>query len=153
MRVFEDSVHSALRRLQDYGKRFVGTEQQARQVRSSLQEVLINDEDMAMINADVIAEWASSLLGEDNHMVDTIQSVFDIRNNEIMTLKRAQLKTWMLGFAVSTFVTGLFGINVIISFEESYPAFAQLASGCTVETIGVARVGMRKLAKFRRSQL
>ncbi|OQE32114.1 hypothetical protein PENSTE_c001G03269 [Penicillium steckii] len=176
----EDSVHTALRRLRRQGKRLVNTEQRARQVRSALQEILSNDEDMAMMyltdrraghahlsadhqeveylleaynkNADAIAESANSLIGDVNRTIDTIQSVLDIRRNEIMIFE-AQLEIWMLGFAVSTFVAGLFGMNVINSFEESIPAFTILVSGCMLGTVLIARYGMRRLKKFRRPQL
>lgn len=176
----EDSVHTALRRLRRQGKRLVNTEQRARQVRSALQEILSNDEDMAMMyltdrraghahlsadhqeveylleaynkNVDAIAESANSLIGDVNRTIDTIQSVLDIRRNEIMIFE-AQLEIWMLGFAVSTFVAGLFGMNVINSFEESIPAFTVLVSGCMLGTILIARYGMRRLKKFRRPQL
>lgn len=176
----DDSVHSALRRLRHHGKRLVNTEQRARQVRSALQQVLANDEDMAMMylsdrlagrahlsadhqeveylleayykNADAIAESANALIGDVNRAIDTIQSVLDIRRNEIMMFE-AQLEIWMLGFAASTFVAGLFGMNVINYFEESAPAFAILVSGCMLSTLLIGRYGIRKLRKFRRPQL
>ncbi|KAJ5337251.1 hypothetical protein MYU51_008493 [Penicillium brevicompactum] len=175
----EDIVHSVLRGLQDHGKRLVAIEQRARQVRSALQELLGNDQDMATMylsdyqsgrphtvedhqgveylieayykNTDAIAESASALLGDVNRTTDTIQSILDVRRNQIMIFE-AQLEICMLGFAVSTFVAGLFGMNVVNDFEESTSAFAVLVGACVVGTAMIARYGMWKLNKFRKLQ-
>ncbi|CAG8083328.1 unnamed protein product [Penicillium salamii] len=173
----EDIVHSVLRGLQDHSKRLVGIEQRARQVRSALQELLGNDQDMATMylsdyqggkphsiedhqeveylleayykNTDGIAESANALLGDVNRTTDTIQSILDVRRNQIMIFE-AQLEICMLGFAVSTFVAGLFGMNVVNDFEESASAFAVLVGACVIGTGLIARYGMWKLNKFRK---
>ncbi|CAG8238610.1 unnamed protein product [Penicillium salamii] len=173
----EDIVHSVLRGLQDHSKRLVGIEQRARQVRSALQELLGNDQDMATMylsdcqggkphsiedhqeveylveayykNTDAIAESANALLGDVNRTTDTIQSILDVRRNQIMIFE-AQLEICMLGFAVSTFVAGLFGMNVVNDFEESASAFAVLVGACVIGTGLIARYGMWKLNKFRK---
>lgn len=173
----EDIVHSVLRGLQDHGKRLVGIEQRARQVRSALQELLGNDQDMATMylsdyrsgkphaiedhqgveylveayykNTDAIAESASALLGDVNRTTDTIQSILDVRRNQIMIFE-AQLEICMLGFAVSTFVAGLFGMNVVNDFEEKTSAFAVLVGACVIGTLMITRYGMWKLNKFRK---
>jgi magnesium transporter len=175
----EDLVHSILRRLQDHGKRLVAIEQRARQVRSALRELLANDEDMATMylsarqsgnphaiedhqeveylveayykNTDAIAESASALLADVNRTTDTIQSILDVRRNQIMIFE-AQLEICMLGFAVSTFVAGLFGMNVVNNFEESNSAFAVLVGGCVIGTVLIARFGMWKLNRYRKSR-
>lgn len=173
----EDIVHSVLRRLQDHSKRLVTIEQHARQVRSALHEILVNDQDLATMylsdhqsgnthavedhleveylleayykNTDAIAESASTLLGDVNRSTDTIQSILDVRRNQIMIFE-AQLEICMLGFAVSTFVAGLFGMNVVNEFEENNSAFAILAGVCAVGTIFIARFGMWKLNRYRK---
>ncbi|KAJ5577892.1 Magnesium transporter MRS2/LPE10 [Penicillium hispanicum] len=176
----DDIVRTSLRGLLDNGKRLVTIEQRARQVRSALQELLNNDEDLAAMylsdtrqgkphaiedhqeveylleayykNADAIAESSSVLIRDVNRTADVIQSVLDVRRNQIM-LFEAQLEVWMLGFAVSTFVAGLFGMNVINYFEESASAFAILVGVCMVGTVVLSRYGMWKLKKFRKLQL
>ncbi|KAJ6121718.1 hypothetical protein N7512_004183 [Penicillium capsulatum] len=173
----EDLVHSALGELLENAKQLVVIEQRARQVRSALQEVLNNDEDLACMyltdrqtgkphviedhqeveylleayykNVDAIAESAKSLTGEVNRTARTVQSILDVRRNQIMIFE-AQLEIWMLGFAASTFVAGLYGMNVVNYFEESTSAFAVLITACVTGTVIISRYGMWKLRKFRR---
>ncbi|KAJ6142497.1 Magnesium transporter MRS2/LPE10 [Penicillium samsonianum] len=142
----EDVVYSVLRGLQDHRKRLVAIQQRARQFRSALREILENDEDMATMfltdrqagrphevedhleveylleayykNTDAIAESASALVGDLERTTESIQSILDVRRNQILVFE-AQLEICMLGFAVSTFVAGLFGMNVANFFEET----------------------------------
>lgn len=176
----EDLVHSALGELLENGKRLGVIEQRARQVRSALQELLNNDEDMACMylsdrqagkpriiedhqeveylleayykNVDAIAESAKSLTGEVNRTARAVQSILDVRRNQIMIFE-AQLEIWMLGFAASTFVAGLYGMNVVNYFEDSASAFAVLTAACVAGTVVISRYGMWKLKKFRRLHL
>ncbi|KAJ5915490.1 Magnesium transporter MRS2/LPE10 [Penicillium verhagenii] len=176
----EDTVHLALRDLLEHGKRLITIEQRARQVRSALQELLNNDDDLATMyltdrqagkphavedhqeveylleayykNADAIAESASALVAEVNRTARAIKSILDVRRNQIMIFE-AHLEIWMLGFAVSTFVAGLIGMNVINFMEEIPYAFAWLASGCAIATLLISRVGMWQLRKFRKMRL
>lgn len=173
----EDVVHAVLRGLQDHRKRLVAIEQRARQFRTALRETLEHDEDMAMMylsdrragqphvdedhqeveyllegyykNTDAIAESASALLGDVERTSETIQSILDVRRNQILIFE-AQLEICMLGFAVSTFVAGLFGMNVANFFEESTSAFAILVGACVTGTVVIARHGMWKLNRYRK---
>ena len=176
----EDLVHTALGELLEDGKRLVVIEQRARQVRSALQELLNNDEDLACMylsdrqagkphivedhqeveyileayykNADAIAESAKSLTGNVYRTARTVQSILDVRRNQIMIFE-AQLEIWMLGFAASTFVAGLYGMNVINYFEQSASAFGVLITACVLGTVCISRYGIWKLKKFRRLRL
>lgn len=176
----EDLVHSALGELLESGKRLVVIEQRARQVRSALQELLNNDEDLACMylsdrqagkahivedhqeveylleayykNVDAIAESAKSLTGDVNRTARMVQSILDVRRNQIMIFE-AKLEIWMLGFAASTFVAGLYGMNVVNYFESSASAFAVLTTACVAGTAVISRYGMWKLRKFRRLHL
>ncbi|KAJ5951563.1 Magnesium transporter MRS2/LPE10 [Penicillium vulpinum] len=173
----EDVVHSVLRGLQDNRKRLMAIEQRARQFRSALQEVLEDDEDMAMMflsdrqagrphevedhleveylleayykNTDAIAESATALLGDLERTTETIQSILDVRRNQILIFE-AQLEICMLGFAVSTFVAGLFGMNVANFFEESTSAFVILVGACVMGTVTISKYGLWKLDRFRK---
>jgi magnesium transporter len=173
----EDVVYSVLHDLQDHKKRLMAIEQRARQFRSALREVLDNDEDMATMfltdrhvghahevedhleveylleayykNTDAIAESASALLGDLERTTETIQSILNVRRNQILVFE-AQLEICMLGFAVSTFVAGLFGMNVANFFEESKSAFAILVGACVMGTVTIAKYGLWKLNKFRK---
>ncbi|KAJ5812197.1 Magnesium transporter MRS2/LPE10 [Penicillium riverlandense] len=175
----EEGVHSTLRELLDHRKRLVTIEQRSRQVRSALQELLNNDEDLATMylsdqragkphaiadhqeveylleayykNADAIAESSSALGGNASRTAGAIESMLDVRRNQILILE-AQLEIWMLGLAVPTFVAGLFGMNVINHFEESASAFAVLVSACAIGTTLIARYGMRRLKRVQKMQ-
>ncbi|CAL5873828.1 uncharacterized protein PFLUO_LOCUS8111 [Penicillium psychrofluorescens] len=176
----EEGVHSALRELLEHRKKLVTIEQRARQVRSALQEVLNNDEDLATMylsdqragkphaiadhqeveylleayykNADAIAESSNALGGNASRTAGAIESMLDVRRNQILIFE-AQLEIWTLGFAVPTFVAGLFGMNVINYFEESAPAFAVLVSACAMGTVLIARYGMRRLKRVQKMQI
>ncbi|KAJ5494852.1 Mg2+ transporter protein CorA-like/Zinc transport protein ZntB [Penicillium fimorum] len=173
----EDVVYSVLRGLQDHRKRLVAIEQRAHQFRSALREILENGEDMATMyltdkhegypheaedyleveylleayykNTDAIAQSASALLGDLERTTETIQSILDVRRNQILVFE-AQLEICMLGFAVSIFVAGLFGMNVENFFEESTSAFAILVGACVMETVTIAKYGLWTLNKFRK---
>ena len=175
-----DIVRSSPHGLLDNGKKLQAIEQRARQVRSALQELLNNDEDMASMylsdtrkgkphaiedhqeveylleayykHVDAIAESSNALISDVNRTADAMQSLLDVRRNQIM-LFEAQLEVWMLGFAVSTFVAGLFGMNVINYFEESSSAFAVLVGVCMIGTVILSRYGMWILRRFRRLQI
>ncbi|KAJ5096905.1 Magnesium transporter MRS2/LPE10 [Penicillium angulare] len=176
----EDLAHLTLVELLERGKRVATIEQRARQFRSALQELLNNDEDLALMylsdrqagkphaiadhqeveylleayykNADAIAEAAGALVGEVNRTARATESMLDVRRNQIMVFE-AQLEIWMLGLATSTFVAGLIGMNVVNYMEETPFAFAWLVSGCAVATLLIARFGMLKLKKFRKMHL
>ncbi|KUM57730.1 hypothetical protein ACN42_g9441 [Penicillium freii] len=173
----EDVVYSVLRRLQDHRKRLVGIQQRARQFRSALREILENDEDMATMfltdrqsgqphevedhfaveylleayykSTDAIAESASALLGNLERTTETIQSILAVRRNQILVFE-AQLEICMLGFAVPTFVAGLFGMNVVNFFEVSTSAFVILVGACVIGTVTIAKYGLWKLNTFRK---
>lgn len=176
----EDITSTGPRTLLENGKKLVNIEQRARQMRTALQELLSNDEDLAAMylsdqqagmphaiedhqeveylleayykSHDAIVESARELLSEVHRTQDAILSILDVRRNQIMVFE-AQLEICMLGFAVSTFVVGLYGMNVVNYLEDSPYAFPALVSGCVMGTLLLARVGMVKLQKFRRIQL
>ncbi|KAJ5957935.1 Magnesium transporter MRS2/LPE10 [Penicillium viridicatum] len=173
----DDVVYSVLRRLQDHRKRLVAIQQRVRQFRSALREILENDEDMATMfltdrqsgqphevedhpeveylleayykSTDAIAESASALLGNLERTTETIESILAVRRNQILVFE-AQLEICMLGFAVPTFVVGLFGMNVVNFFEESTSAFVILVGACVIGTVTIAKYGLWKLNKFRK---
>ncbi|KAJ5683599.1 Mg2+ transporter protein CorA-like/Zinc transport protein ZntB [Penicillium macrosclerotiorum] len=176
----QDIASTDPRILLESGKKLMNIAQRARQMRSALQELLNTDEDLAAMyltdrragnhhaiedhqeaeylleayykNNDAVEESAVALFAEIRRTEDAIQSVLDVRRNQIMVFE-AQLEICMLGFAVSTFVAGLYGMNVVNSLEESPFAFAGLVSGCVIGTLIIARYGLRRLRKFRKIEL
>lgn len=176
----ENILQSAWRALLEKRKKLVIVEQRARQVRSVIQDLLNNDEDMAAMylsdrqvgkphatadhqeveylletyykNHDTIVDTTQALLGEIRRTEDTMKSILDVRRNQIMVFE-AQIEICMLGFAVSTFLAGLYGMNVINYLEDSQYAFAGLVTTCLLGTALISRYGMWKLRKFSRVQL
>ncbi|KAJ5464958.1 uncharacterized protein N7458_000644 [Penicillium daleae] len=176
----EDIASTGPRTLLENGKKLVNIEQRARQMRTAVQELLSNDEDLAAMyltdqqagrphaiedhqeveylleayykSHDAIVESAGALLSEVHRTQDAILSILDVRRNQIMVFE-AQLEICMLGFAVSTFVAGLYGMNVVNYLEDSPYAFPSLVAGCVMGTLLLARFGMSRLQKFRRMQL
>ena len=76
-------------------------------------------------NTDAIVESASALIGDVERITETIESILAVQRNHILVFE-VQLGICMLGFAVSTFVAGLFEMNVVNFFEESTSAFVIL---------------------------
>lgn len=176
----EDIASTGPRTLLENGKKLVNIEQRARQMRAALQELLSNDEDLAEMyltdrkagrphaiedhqeveylleayykSHDAIVESAGALLSEVYRTQDAILSVLDVRRNQIMVFE-AQLEICMLGFAVPTFVAGLYGMNVINYLEDHPYAFPSLVAGCMMGMLILARIGMSKLQKLRRYRL
>ncbi|KAH8433676.1 magnesium ion transporter [Aspergillus melleus] len=74
----------------------------------------------------------------------TIQSILDVRRNQIMVLE-AKVEICMLGLAAATLVAGLCGMNVPNYWEKKSWAFGLLVSFCLVGT-----VGMRQLRRVQR---
>ncbi|KAJ5151372.1 uncharacterized protein N7482_010624 [Penicillium canariense] len=176
----EDIASAGPRTLLENGKKLIDIEQRARQLRTALQELLSNDEDLAAMylsdqragkphaiedhqeveylleayykSHDAIIESARALMIQVHRTQDAFQWTLDVRRNQIMVFE-AQLEICMVGFAVSTFVAGLYGMNVINYLEDSPYAFACLVSGCAMGTLLFVRFGMLTLRKFRRIQL
>ncbi|PLB55177.1 putative RNA splicing protein mrs2, mitochondrial [Aspergillus steynii IBT 23096] len=176
----ESVIHSDLRELLDLVRRLAGIEQRARHVRSAVQEVLNEDEDMAAMHltdkkagrpheledhqdveylleayykaSDTVVQETVSLMRNIQQTEQTIQSILDVRRNQIMVLE-AKVEICMLGLAAATLVAGLYGMNVPNYWEEKSWAFGLLVSFCLLGTVLISRYGMRQLRRVQRVHL
>ncbi|KAI9927246.1 hypothetical protein MW887_003633 [Aspergillus wentii] len=176
----ESLVHSKLRSLLDLARTLAYIEQRATQVRSTLQDLLNTDEDMAEMYlsdkragkrhaiqdhqdveylleayykaSDGVVQSVGSLLGNIRRTEETTQSILDVRRNQIMVLE-AKIEIIMLGLAAATLVAGLYGMNVVNYSEESEMAFGVLTLCCVVGTLGITRYGMRRLKHIQKVHL
>lgn len=176
----ESLSHSDPRRLLDLVRTLAGIEQRARHVRSAIQDILNDDQDMAdmylsdkkagkphavqdhqdveyLLEAyykasDTVVNDAASLVGNIQQTEDTIRSILDVRRNQIMVLE-AKIEIVMLGLGAATLVAGLYGMNVINYSEESRWAFGVLVALCLGGTGLISRYGMRQLRKIQKVHL
>ncbi|OOO06537.1 Mg2 transporter protein CorA family protein [Aspergillus oryzae] len=176
----EGEIHSNLRTLLELVRKLAATEKRARQVRSAVQDVLNTDEDMAAMYlsdkqagkphqvedhqdveylleayykaSDAVVQEATSLMGTIQQTEESIQSILDVRRNQIMVLE-AKIEILMLGMAVATLVAGWYGMNVVNYFEESGTAFAVLVSSSLVAIAFLSRYGFRQLRRIQKMHL
>ncbi|KAJ5137431.1 magnesium ion transporter [Penicillium atrosanguineum] len=173
-------IHSQLQILLDLVQVLSGIEQRARHVRNAIQEVLNDDEDMAAMHltdkragkphapedhqdveylleayyktSDAVVQKAESLLGKIQRKEENIQSILNVRRNQIMVLE-TKIEIAMLGISSATLVAGFYGMNVINYFEESAWAFGILTSLCLVGTAVIWRFGLRQLRQIQKVQI
>ncbi|KAF7592242.1 hypothetical protein BBP40_000443 [Aspergillus hancockii] len=176
----EGEVHSQLRTLLELVRTLAGIEKRARQVRSAVQELLNTDEDMAdmylsdkragkphepqdhqdveyLLEAyykasDAVVQEAASLMGAIQQTEESMQSILDVRRNQIMVLE-AKIEIVMLGLSVATLVAGWYGMNVINNLEESAVAFGALVSFCLLGIAVISRYGFYRLRRIQRMHM
>lgn len=176
----ESLIHSELRVLLDLVQVLSGIEQRARHVRNAIQEVLNDDEDMAAMHltdkragkphapedhqeveylleayyktSDAVVQKAESLLGKVQRKEESIQSILNVRRNQIMVLE-TKIEIAMLGMASATLVAGFYGMNLMNYFEQSPWAFGIVTSICFVLMAVISRFGLRQLRQIQRVQI
>ncbi|KAJ5212127.1 RNA splicing protein mrs2 mitochondrial [Penicillium cinerascens] len=176
----ESLIHVELRTLLDLVQVLSGIEQRARLVRNAVQEVLNDDDDMAAMylsdkragnphtsddhqdveylleayfkTSDAVVQKAKSLLGKIQRKEENIQSILNVRRNQIMVLE-TKIEIVMVGLGSATLVAGFYGMNVINYLEESAWAFGVLTSLCLVGTAIIWRYGLRQLRQIQRVQI
>ncbi|KAF1914795.1 hypothetical protein BDU57DRAFT_519987 [Ampelomyces quisqualis] len=176
----EDAIHSELHTLLGLVRKLSSIEQRASHVRGEVQEVLNEDRDMAdmylsdkqagkphaiqdhqeveyLLEAyykasDAVVQEAASLKAEIQQTDETIQSMLNVRRNQIMVLE-AKIEIMMLGLASATLVAGLYGMNVINYSEQSPWAFGVLVSSSLIGTLLISRYGLRQLKRIQKMRL
>lgn len=172
----EDSIiQFELRTLLELVRTLSVIEQRARQIRDTVQGVLNDDRDMADMyltdrlagkrhniedhqsveylleaiqkSSDAVVQQTGGLLNEIKRTEETIQSILNVRRNQIMILE-AKIEIFMVGLASATLVAGLYGMNVVNYFEESQLAFGVLTGSCLIATFAIWALGMRRLHKI-----
>ncbi|CAH0051717.1 unnamed protein product [Clonostachys solani] len=135
----EHPLNSELKTLLDLVRNLVGIEKRGKQVREAIQEVLNDDQDMADMHlsdkknglphtaadhqdveylfeayykaSDSVVQEAASLIRYIRQTEETIQSILNVRRNQIMVLE-AKIEIVMVGLATATLVAGYYGMNV-----------------------------------------
>lgn len=176
----EDAIHSELHTLLGLVRKLSSIGQRANNVKAEIQEVLNEDQDMAdmylsdkqagkphaiqdhqeveyLLEAyykasDAVVQEAASLKAEIQQTDETIQSILNVRRNQIMVLE-AKIEIIMLGLASATLVAGLYGMNVINYSEESPWAFGVLVTASLVGTLLISRGGLRRLKRIQKMRL
>ncbi|KXJ87515.1 putative RNA splicing protein mrs2 [Microdochium bolleyi] len=149
----EALIHTEMRELLELIRKLAGIEQRARAVCAALKEVMDENRDMAdmylsdklkgdpheegdhqeveyMLEAyykgsDSVAQGAASVVANIQRTDETIQSILNVRRNQIMVLD-TKIEITMLAFAAATLVAGYIGMNVINYMEDSKYAFILL---------------------------
>lgn len=173
-------VHAGLRKLLEQVRKLSTVEQRATQIRNAVQDILNEDQDMAdmyltdklagrphaiedhqsveyLLEAvqkasDAVVQQSSSLLGEIRRTEETVQSILNVRRNQIMVLE-AKIEILMVGLASATLVAGWYGMNVINYSEESAWAFGVLTTLCLVATGLIWRAGARRLRTIQNTRI
>ena len=170
-------IHGELHSLLKLVRSLADLESRASNIRSAVQEVLAEDQDMADMHlsdraagrphtrqdhqdveylfeayykaSDAVAQDAAGLRAQVNQTDESIQSILNVRRNQIMVLE-ARIEIVMLGLAAATLVAGLYGMNVVNGFEESVWAFGVLTALCLVGTAAISRYGLRRLRSIQK---
>ncbi|CAG9936191.1 unnamed protein product [Clonostachys rosea f. rosea IK726] len=173
----EHPLNSELKTLLDLVRNLVGIEKRGKQVREVIQEVLNEDQDMADMHlsdkknglphtaadhqdveylfeayykaSDSVVQEAASLIRYIRQTEETIQSILNVRRNQIMVLE-AKIEIVMVGLATATLVAGYYGMNVVNYLEESAWAFGLLCSSSIIGTGLIWRYGMKQLRLIQR---
>jgi magnesium transporter len=173
-------IHAELRTLLDLVQVLSGIEQRARHVRNAIQEILNDDGDMAEMHltdkeagkphapedhqdveylleayyktSDTVVQRAESLLSKIQRKEESIQSILNVRRNQIMVLE-TKIEIAMLGLASATLVAGFYGMNLINYFEDSAWAFGIVTSLCLLGTAFIWRYGTRQLRQIQKVQI
>ncbi|KAJ1323882.1 magnesium transporter [Microdochium nivale] len=155
----EALIHTEMRELLDLIRKLAGIEQRARAVCAALKEVMDDNRDMAdmyltdklkgkihdegdhqeveyMLEAYYkasvsVAQGAAGVMANIQRTDETIQSILNVRRNQIMVLD-TKIEITMLSFAAATLVAGYIGMNVVNFMEDSKYAFALLVGGSMV---------------------
>ncbi|KAA8912134.1 hypothetical protein TRICI_003599 [Trichomonascus ciferrii] len=176
----ESRLYGELRIISELSRKLASIEQNARQVRNAVHEVLNEDEDMASMYltdkvqgqphriedhqeveylfeayfkaSDFVMQEAASLTENIRRKEEAIQSTLSVRRNQIMVLE-AKIEIMMLALSWSTLVAGWYGMNVINYFEEHALAFSAIVSLSFTAIILATWYGMRKLKNIHKLRL
>ncbi|KAL4901759.1 hypothetical protein BDW74DRAFT_181473 [Aspergillus multicolor] len=176
----ESLIHSHLRTILELKRKLISVEQRALQVRTVMQEVLDEDEDMANMYltdkqagkphgveehqsveylfeayfkaSGAIGQETASLMSHIRRTEETIQYTLSVRRNQIMVLE-ARIEILMLALAGATLVAGWYGMNLVNHSEESPHAFAVVVLISCVAVLASSLYGMQRLWRIRRARL
>ncbi|KAJ1937417.1 magnesium ion transporter, partial [Linderina macrospora] len=174
----EESVdRSKLRELLQYSKKLSRFEQKALNIRDAIEEVLEQDEDLAAmyltqkINGDTraitdhdevelmmetylkqVEEIVNHVESVSSHVrttEDVVNIILDSQRNSLLLLE-IRLTILTVGLSTGTFLSGLFGMNLVNTLEASPTAFYFVSGVAFTSIVTLSVIGLRAMRKVLR---
>ncbi|KAJ2815394.1 magnesium ion transporter, partial [Coemansia erecta] len=174
----EESVDRAkLRELLQYSKRLSRFEQRALNIRDAIEEVLEQDEDLAAMyltqklhggprarddhedvelmmetylkQVEEIVNHVESVSSHVRTTEDVVNIILDSQRNSLLLLE-IRLTILTVALSSGTFLSGLFGMNLINTFESHPNAFFFVSSVAFFSIMSLTFVGLRSMRKVLR---
>ncbi|KIK67883.1 hypothetical protein GYMLUDRAFT_36679 [Collybiopsis luxurians FD-317 M1] len=173
----DDIDHDRFRRLLHYSRRLASFQSRAKLVGEAIDEVLTQDEDMAMMYLsdkkngvkrdsfdheelelllESFSKQVEEIVSEVGNLEANVQStqeivelILDSNRNALLALD-LQVSIATFGVGTGALITGLFGMNLANHFENHPFAFYVMTGIAGLASFLVAFVGFRKLVKIRK---
>ncbi|KAJ1883094.1 magnesium ion transporter [Coemansia sp. RSA 1722] len=174
----EESVdRSKLRELLQYSKRLSRFEQKALNIRDAIEEVLEQDEDLAAMyltqklngqtrdtdeheevelmmetylkQVEEIVNHVESVSSHVRTTEDVVNIILDSQRNSLLLLE-IRLTILTVGLSTGTFLSGLFGMNLVNALESSPEAFFIVSTIAFMAIFSLTFAGLRAMQKVLR---
>ncbi|KAJ1733699.1 magnesium ion transporter [Coemansia biformis] len=174
----EESVdRSKLRELLQYSKRLSRFEQKVLNIRDAIEEVLEQDEDLAgmyltqklrglqrkttdheevelmmetyLKQVEEIVNHVESVSSHVRTTEDVVNIILDSQRNSLLLLE-IRLTILTVGLSSGTFLSGLFGMNLVSTLETNPNAFVFVASAALVAIMALTIAGLRSMRNVLR---
>ncbi|KAI9503533.1 magnesium ion transporter [Coemansia spiralis] len=174
----EESVdRSKLRELLQYSKRLSRFEQKVLNIRDAIEEVLEQDEDLAAMyltekrygklretddheevelmmetylkQVEEIVNHVESVSSHVRTTEDVVNIILDSQRNSLLLLE-IRLTILTVGLSTGTFVTGLFGMNLVSKLESHPTAFFVVSGIALLSIISLSIAGLRSMRNVLR---
>ncbi|KAJ1720166.1 magnesium ion transporter [Coemansia erecta] len=174
----EESVdRSKLRELLQYSKRLSRFEQKALNIRDAIEEVLEQDEDLAgmyltqklkgtvretdeheevelmmetyLKQVEEIVNHVESVSSHVRTTEDVVNIILDSQRNSLLLLE-IRLTILTVGLSTGTFLSGLFGMNLVNTLENRPEAFLVVSSIAFLAIFSLTFAGLRSMQKVLR---
>ncbi|KAJ2718968.1 magnesium ion transporter [Coemansia sp. Benny D115] len=174
----EESVdRSKLRELLQYSKRLSRFEQKALNIRDAIEEVLEQDEDLAgmyltqklrseprsvhdheevelmmetyLKQVEEIVNHIESVSSHVRTTEDVVNIILDSQRNSLLLLE-IRLTILTVGLSTGTFLSGLFGMNLVNTLESRPEAFLVVSTIAFAAIVSLTVVGLRAMQKVLR---
>ncbi|KAI0777341.1 Mg2+ transporter protein cora-like protein [Trametes elegans] len=173
----DDIDHDRFKRLLHYSRRLASFQNRAKLVQEALEEVLEQDEDLAAmyltdkkngtprkhddheeleVLLESFAKQVEEIVNEAENIQSNVQStqeivelILDSNRNALLALD-LKISIFTMGIGMGTLVAGVFGMNLKSHFEEHAFAFYVMAAASAAASLGVAWIGVHRLARIRK---
>ncbi|KAJ1882314.1 magnesium ion transporter [Kickxella alabastrina] len=174
----EESVdRSKLRELLQYSKRLSRFEQKALNIRDAIEEVLEQDEDLAAMyltqklrgrtrdtneheevelmmetylkQVEEIVNHVESVSSHVRTTEDVVNIILDSQRNSLLLLE-IRLTILTVGLSTGTFLSGLFGMNLVNTLESHPDAFFAVSTIAFLAIVTLTLAGLRAMRKVLR---